>query len=880
MAEIIERLTPHLADRYRLLRVAARGGASVIIYAEDVRHERPVAVKVMSGEFTAIAGADRFLREIGILARLQHPNILPLIDSGTADGMLYYVMPFVQGESLRQRLLQQGKLPLQEALRLLREVCDALQYAHEQGLVHRDIKPENILIASRHALVADFGVARAVNPAKDQGKTTAGIAIGTPTYMSPEQAAADPQVDHRADIYALGIVAYEMLAGQPPFDSDQPAMILAAHVTQPPPPLSQFRPDLPPGLEDVIMRCLAKRPAERWESAAALGDALEPFLLPSGAVTPVGTSPVSREARRRTLAGAGIVVVILALLVALLVRDRGGGLQVGDPGRLGAGGVLELDPVISPDGRWLAYAAGANGTMRITLRPLSGGNVILPAEDVAENQRWPRYAPDGSRVAFQAGSTIYTAPLSGGGAEPLVEGRDRSPVFGFDWAPDGSQIAYVLDGAIRIRGVAAGAEPREVVSDGQAHSVSWSPDGRWLAYVSGNSDFVFSETLLGNVAPSRVMLVPAAGGTPHPVTDGRTLALSPVWVDRETLLFVQGRGGIRDVYRMRIDGRGRPRGNPVRLTTGLDLHGISLTADRRGIVYAVLSHSSNVWKLPWNSGSVAHLRDAERVTSGQQLVEDLDALPIGGYLLYDSNVAGSQDIWLLSLRTSKATQLTRDSTEEFGPTWSPTGKEIAYYAVRSNVRQVFVMRDNGKNPVQITKDTLQNHQPRWSPDGQHLVFNRTTGPGQNHIYIVSRRPDSTWSEPRRVTPDQGAGASWSPDGHWIAFTDSAGGVRIVAPEGGPSRVVATPSQTGGLRLRRPLWLVDREGEMLARSEAPGGQGGIWLITIDGRPPKEVARFDDLQRPVYRDDFTLDEEYVYFLITELQSSLWTASLVQR
>ena len=180
MAEIIERLTPHLADRYRLLRVAARGGASVIIYAEDVRHERPVAVKVMSGEFTAIAGADRFLREIGILARLQHPNILPLIDSGTADGMLYYVMPFVQGESLRQRLLQQGKLPLQEALRLLREVCDALQYAHEQGLVHRDIKPENILIASRHALVADFGVARAVNPAKDQGKTTAGIAIGTP----------------------------------------------------------------------------------------------------------------------------------------------------------------------------------------------------------------------------------------------------------------------------------------------------------------------------------------------------------------------------------------------------------------------------------------------------------------------------------------------------------------------------------------------------------------------------------------------------------------------------------------------------------------------------------------------------------------------------
>jgi serine/threonine-protein kinase len=194
MAEILERLTPHLADRYRLLRVAARGGTSIIVYAEDVRHERPVAIKVFSGEFTSLAGAERFLREIGILARLQHPNILPLIDSGAADGLLYYVMPFVQGESLRQRLVRDNRLPVQETIRLVLEVCDALRYAHENNLVHRDIKPENIMLASRHALVTDFGRRARHGPGIGRGLVAhdRGTRDRTPAYMSPEQAAADP----------------------------------------------------------------------------------------------------------------------------------------------------------------------------------------------------------------------------------------------------------------------------------------------------------------------------------------------------------------------------------------------------------------------------------------------------------------------------------------------------------------------------------------------------------------------------------------------------------------------------------------------------------------------------------------------------------------
>ena len=564
-----------------------------------------------------------------------------------------------------------------------------------------------------------------------------------------------------------------------------------------------------------------------------------------------------------------------ATSTALVTRSS---VQLGDPRRLGLTEQLELDPVLSPDGRAMAYAAGSNGSMRITIRSLPDGAPHQVAQDVSGNQRWPRWSPDGSRIAFQSGAVIYSVPALGGRADALVEGTTRAPALGFDWAPDGTRMAYVLDGAVWTRPVDGSSAPARVVEDNQAHSVAWSPDGRWLAYVSGNPDFVFSETLLGNVAPSRLMLVPAGGGTPVALTDGRGLALSPAWVDAETLMLIQGRGGIRDVYRLRITGRGQAAGDPVRMTTGLDPHGIVLTADRKAVVYAVLSHSSNVWSMALPLKGVTTMRDADRVTSGRQLVEDLDVLPSGLWMAYDSNVDGSQDIWLINMKRRQTIQLTRDSTEEFGPAWSPSGEEIAFYGVRNGVRQVFVMREDGKGVRQVTFDSLQNHQPRWSPDGRQLVFNRTTGPGQNHLYVVARNGDSSWTQPRRLTEDEGAGPNWSPDGKNIAFYDPEGRIRVIPAEGGPSRIIASPDQIGGLRLRRPLWLLDQPA-LLARAEGPGGQGGIWLIPTTGGAPREVARFDDPLRPVYRDDFSSEGESVYFVVTELASSLWRASLVE-
>ena len=235
MSDILERLTSALGDRYAIEREIGEGGMATVYLATDLRHERKVALKVLRPELAATLGPDRFLQEVRVTANLQHPHILPLFDSGEAEGFLYYVMPYLEGESLRERIVREGELPVTEAVRILKEVTDALAAAHQMGVVHRDIKPDNVMLSGRHAVVTDFGVAKAVSEATGRHKlTTAGVALGTPAYMAPEQAAADEHIDHRADIYAVGAMGYELLAGRPPFTGMSPQRVLSAHVTDVP----------------------------------------------------------------------------------------------------------------------------------------------------------------------------------------------------------------------------------------------------------------------------------------------------------------------------------------------------------------------------------------------------------------------------------------------------------------------------------------------------------------------------------------------------------------------------------------------------------------------------------------------------------------------
>jgi eukaryotic-like serine/threonine-protein kinase len=314
VATELERLTAALAGRYRVERELGRGGMATVYLAHDVRHDRSVALKVLKPELAAALGPERFGREVRLTARLEHPHILPLLDSGDADGLLYYVMPYVEGESLRDRLNREKQLPIPEAVRIAREVADALSYAHSHGVIHRDIKPENILISLDHARVADFGIARVVTEAGGDKLTRTGLAVGTPIYMSPEQAAGDEALDARSDIYSVGCVLYEMLAGAPPFSGSTPQALLVKKSVEPPPSLRLVRDTVPETVERVIVQSLAGAPGDRYATAAELLVALNQAY--SGEVAAVTLPVPGWRLLLRSRAGLALVVALLGAVAA------------------------------------------------------------------------------------------------------------------------------------------------------------------------------------------------------------------------------------------------------------------------------------------------------------------------------------------------------------------------------------------------------------------------------------------------------------------------------------------------------------------------------------------------------------------------------------
>jgi eukaryotic-like serine/threonine-protein kinase len=323
------RLTSALADRYQIERKLGAGGMATVYLAHDIKHDREVAIKVLKPELGAMLGAERFLAEIRVTANLRHPHILPLYDSGDADGNLFYVMPLVEGESLRDRLDREKQLPVDTALQIAREIADALSYAHTRGVIHRDIKPENILLESGHAVVADFGIAKAVRAAGGESLTQTGMSLGTPAYMSPEQAAGEQDLDGRSDLYALACVLYEMLAGQPPFTGATAEALVRQHMVVDAPPVTNYRPAVPALVAAALQRALAKAPADRFNPVAQFSDALR---AGEGLPATVTTVAPKRDARRvpvapgelkvRAVVRGGLGVALLAVVIFLVTRGR------------------------------------------------------------------------------------------------------------------------------------------------------------------------------------------------------------------------------------------------------------------------------------------------------------------------------------------------------------------------------------------------------------------------------------------------------------------------------------------------------------------------------------------------------------------------------
>src|SRR6266849_6579870 len=446
--ELREQLQAHLGSAYTIERELGGGGMSRVFLAHEVRLGRAVVVKVLPPQLAAGVSADRFEREIHLAAKLQHPHIVPLLAAGSAGDLLYYVMPHIEGASLRARLAHDHELPVGETVRILRDVVDALAYAHAQGIVHRDIKPANVLLSGKHALVTDFGVAKAVTASTGHtGLTSTGVALGTPAYMAPEQAAADPNTDHRADIYAVGALAYEMLAGRPPFIGPSPQSVLAAHVTTQPDPVTKYRDSVPPGLAALVMRCLAKHPADRFQSAGDVLEALEQMVTPSGGITPTGSAPydavaAAAAARAHPLRVAGLFALTsVAVLGAVYFLMN----QLGLPGWVmpWAIGLLAVGlPIIL----W----TGIIERRRAMARSTEGWHGLFT---------W-RKALAGGVAAFAAlglGAAVYTAmrvlgigPVGTLVASGVLEKRDRMVLADFENRTTDSTLGPSLTEALRV----------------------------------------------------------------------------------------------------------------------------------------------------------------------------------------------------------------------------------------------------------------------------------------------------------------------------------------------------------------------------------------------------------------------------------------------
>ena len=402
MHALQEELGAALADHYAIERELGRGGMAVVFLARDLKHDRQVAIKVLRPDLATSIGADRFLREITIAARLTHPNILTLHDSGDAGGLLYYVMPYVEGESLRQRLERERQLPVDEAVAIARQVASALDFAHSLGVVHRDIKPENILLIGPHALVADFGLARALDNASSPRLTESGIAVGTPAYVSPEQASAERSVDGRTDIYSLGCVVFEMIAGVPPFRGATAQAVIAHHVTTPPPALSEERASCPPSMDASVRRALAKTPADRFRTAGDFVRELEGGLAESAARISSGMAP-RRRAWRRPVIVASLAGLVLAASAGLAFRWSRASVVL-DVSRVAA---LPLTPVLADDSALDRIARDATRRLSDALAQWSDVHVVderMLRDAIEDRGRSPLRTRDALALARRLGA--------------------------------------------------------------------------------------------------------------------------------------------------------------------------------------------------------------------------------------------------------------------------------------------------------------------------------------------------------------------------------------------------------------------------------------------------------------------------------------------
>ena len=775
-----ERLESALAGRYRIERKLGEGGMASVYLAEDLKHKRKVALKILRPELAAVIGAERFLAEIQTTANLQHPHILPLFDSGEADGYLYYVMPYIDGETLRERLDREKQLGVEESVRIARDVADALDYAHRAGVIHRDIKPGNILLHDGRPVVADFGIALAVSAAGGGRMTETGLSLGTPHYMSPEQASADRDLSARSDVYSLGCVLYEMIGGQPPHTGPSAQSILVHILTKEATPLTELRHTVPPHVAATVAKSIEKLPADRFETAKQFRDALgdegfayrtRPQTKPEQTATPHAAATPSR--RWGSAVPWAVAAVLAVAMVASWLRPTAPALVQRFPLALadlgyGAGPAI----AISPDGSTIAYIGQDE---RLYWRPISS----LEAQVVqgSELSRSPFFSPDGRTIGYTIGpptdDRIRTMSLDG--APPRMLTPDHFP--GGTWSDDGFVYYVDLPGAL-WRVSEQGGEPE------------------LLAEPSEDVLFRWPDALPGG----RALLVTTAAGTVS------TFDLE----SRETVPLLRG-GMARyaDGHVFWVDGEGTLFAAPFDpRSLELEAAGVELAEG----VQASLQGASDF--AVSESGTLIYATGVGGGRGGEDLVwvdrdEQTSVIDprIGSELIDVDNLALSPDGRFIAMEVAT----TPDATDG-------TPAQIWIYDLEQRVH------------TRLTFQGTRNAQPRWMPDGRTVAYLSNQGDG----------PTAIWSQPydRTGTDQLVFQGEWDIAGFDVAPVD---GVPMIVDAGGdlwlaePGGEVATPFLMTSFIEWRPR--ISPDGRWVAYESNETGNEEVYVRSFPeaGRP---------------------------------------------
>ena len=785
MSDPTARLSAALADRYRIERELGQGGMATVYLAADLRHDRQVAIKVLRPELAAVLGADRFVVEIKTTAALQHPHILPLFDSGSADGFLYYVMPYIEGETLRTKLDREKQLGIEEAVRITTEVADALDYAHRHGVIHRDIKPENILLHDGRPMVADFGIALAVSAAAGGRMTETGMSLGTPHYMSPEQATAEKEISGRSDIYSLASVLYEMLTGQPPHVGGSAQQIIMKIIAEEAQPVTSLRKSVPPNVAEAVGKALERLPADRFSSAAEFAQALKDPRFTVGAV------PAGARAGSAPLAGAwwrdwrpwGLAVglAVAGLVIGMLLPAAKAPPQAVErfnvplPAAQGLTGAPVNTLALSPDGATLVYVGRSSGGAGYQLyqRRLAQLEAFHPIPG-SESGAFPAFSPDGTQLAFMSQNGAKVLPVPFTGTPPVSVAGEVQTLGGLVWLGNASLVMTDTGGRLVRAGldgtVTVLARPDTALGERNLFPQASFPDGRTVMALASRS----SSTV------GRLVAVDSRDGSRATILE---TDVNAGWYAQGMLLWCLPNGALQaapfDPRRHRITGSAATLAEGVRQAVG-------------GSGQVAVSNVGSLVYLPEEPFNLTLLDAAGRrevVAQGRRFHSPRFS-PDGSRLVTDFLQQGSRDVWTLDLRQRT---LSRISFENDGhdPVWSRDGRWV-YYVHSGGIWRRRADGGGGADSV-YTEHEIQVLD--FAADGV-IVGSSGNGP----FDLVSLSTDA----PHKVTPlvatpfDEEA-ATLSPDGRWLAYASDetgrpevyvrpfpAGGAKVLVSSGGGS----------------------------------------------------------------------------------------------